>query len=122
MKLRIVIVLMVSIGLLSSCKKLLNPRVKYFVDGTSTNYSVRYLDENGQIVSLDTIPYDWSHSFDAEKGDPVMIEATSFENDCWVKVYVYIDGKLLKSDYRYGDKLTARVEEKVTLVLTLLSK
>lgn len=99
-----------------SCKKVLNPRVKYFVDGTSTRYSVSYKNENGELVTVDTIPYNWSVSFDGEKDMPLLIEATAFENNCWAKVYVYIDGRLLNSDYQFGNKPTARVEEKLKLV------
>ena len=47
---------------------------------------------------------------------PLLIEAKAFENNCWAKVYVYIDGKLLNSDYQFGDKPTARVEEQLKLV------
>lgn len=108
----IVLLSILSVG----CKKVLNPRVKYLVEGTAQNYVVSYKDALGTTISADTVPYYWSISFDGKKGDNLMISATAIESSCWAKVYIYIDGKLLGSDYQFGNYPTASVTRKLKLV------
>ena len=98
------------------CNKLINPRVVYLVEGTASSYQVSYINNAGTTISIDTVPYNWSVSFDGAKGDDLMITATGLENNCWAKVYIYIDGKLLGSDYQFGDTPTASVAKKLKLV------
>lgn len=98
------------------CNKIINPRVVYLVEGTAQSYAVSYKNADGATITLDTVPYNWSVSFDGAKGDDLMITATAAENNCWTKVYIYIDGKLLGSDYQFGDRPTATVAKKLKLV------
>lgn len=111
-----------SIALLSisiclvSCGKIIKPRVVYLVEGTASQYSVSYQNADGDIVNVDTVPYYWSISFDGKKGDDLMISATGLENNCWVKVYIYSDGKLLGSSYEFGNQPTASVSKELKLV------
>lgn len=100
----------------SGCKKMVSPRVKYFVDGTSPTYSVLYKDAIGTDIILDTVPYNWSVSFESRKDAPLMLSATAHNDNSWAKVYIYIDGKLLESEYKFGDKETARVETILKLI------
>ena len=81
------------------------------IDGT-----LSYINDAGTTVDIDTVPYNWSISFEGSKGDDLMITATGLENNCWAKVYIYIDGKLLGSDYQFGDTPTATVAKKLKLV------
>lgn len=112
----LLLILMVLVFAATGCKKTLNPRVKYFVDGTSSTFSVTYKDNDGQIIALDTVGYGWSVSFTGKKGDDLFFSATSHETNCWTKVYIYIDGKLLGYDYQFGDYTTATLNKKLKLV------
>lgn len=94
-----------------SCKnKLLGGRVTYYVDGTSTFYQVTYKNADGELVELADVPYDWSISFDADRGDDLYISATAQEPNSWVKVWIYVDGKELYKAAEKGDMLTATAE------------
>lgn len=111
------IALLVSVAMASSsCNKIINPRVVYLVEGTASQYQVTYKNADGAIIEMDTVPYNWSVSFEGSKGDDLLISATGMENNCWAKVYIYIDGKLLGSDYQFGDTPTASVAKKLKLV------
>lgn len=112
--LRFTLVVAVLLGCMG-CDKIINPRVVYLVEGTASSYNISYIDAQG-TTQIDTVPYNWSVSFEGSKGDDLMITATASENNCWAKVYIYIDGKLLGSDYQYGDKPTATVTKKLKLV------
>jgi hypothetical protein len=86
--------------ILYSCEKDTERQVDYRITDSASGFSVRYLDETGQLME-DNIEAQssqdiWTYSFVSVDGGIVFVSANYKDPESSIKVQVYIDGKVYK--------------------------
>jgi predicted secreted Zn-dependent protease len=110
MKYSILIFIIVPLVILSGCAKDSERQVKYLITDSVSGFTVRYLDESGQIITdmitTQSAEDKWTHEYSANDGDIVFVSANYKDPLSAIKVQIYIDGKVYKQAVSKQDTIS----------------
>lgn len=94
----------------TACEKDSSRLVSYRVTDSLSGFNVRYLDENGELVT-DKITVQsaldvWQYNFESYDGEIVFISTNYKDPASSVKVQILIDGKLYRQSSSKNDTLS----------------
>jgi hypothetical protein len=96
--------------LMASCEKDTGQIVTYRVSDSVSGFSIRYLDENGVLISekitMQSAQDAWQYSFTGYDGDIVFVSANYKDPASAVKVQIQVDGKLYRQAASKNDTNT----------------
>jgi hypothetical protein len=76
----------------------------YLVTKSQAGFNVTYLNEDGskksEKVVFNSKEDEWKYSFDAQKGDIVWISVLDTVPESYVRVVIYVNGKVYKQANR----------------------
>lgn len=96
--------------ILASCEKDNIRQVSYRVTDSVSGFNIRYLDENGELIS-DKITTQsaqdvWQYNFESHDGEIVFISTNYKDPASSVKVQILIDGKLYRQSASKNDTIS----------------
>ena len=110
MKNSILIIIIVPLVILFGCAKDKERQVKYVITDSVSGFTVRYLNDAGQIITDQVITQSaediWQHEFTANDGDIVFVSANYKDPLSAIKVQIYIDGKVYKQAVSKQDTIS----------------
>lgn len=110
MKYNILIIIIVSLVILFGCTKDNERQVKYVITDSVSGFTVRYLDESGQIITdmitTQSAEDKWAYEYRANDGDIVFVSANYKDPLSAIKVQIYIDGKVYKQAVSKQDTIS----------------
>ncbi|MFO7615442.1 MAG: hypothetical protein R6W71_12470 [Bacteroidales bacterium] len=110
MKYSILVFIIVPLVILSGCAKDSEQQVKYLITDSVSGFTVRYLDESGQIITdmitTQSAEDKWTHEYSANDGDIVFVSVNYKDPLSAIKVQIYIDGKVYKQAVSKQDTIS----------------
>ena len=95
--------------ILSACEKDNSRQVTYRITDSVSGFEVRYLDENGQLISemitTQSAQDIWQYTYVGEDGDIVFISANYKDPASAIKVQILVDGKLYRQSSSKNDTI-----------------
>jgi enterochelin esterase-like enzyme len=95
---------------LAACEKEASREVTYRVTDSVSGFSLRYLDENGQLqseqVNTQSAQDIWQYSYLGEDGDIVFVSTNYKDPSSSIKVQILVDGKLYRQSSSRNDTVS----------------
>jgi len=96
--------------MLAACAKDPGRQVKYLVTDSVSGFTIRYLNDAGQIITGQIVTQSaediWQYEFIAHDGDIVFVSANYKDPLSAIKVQIYIDGKVYKQAVSKQDTIS----------------
>ncbi|MBP7849281.1 MAG: hypothetical protein KA053_03295 [Lentimicrobiaceae bacterium] len=104
----IVFPFLMMMALFAACEKGVDQKeVVYLVTDSDAGYSLTYVDEEGTKKKINVVTAskddEWRYSFMGEPGSIVYISAVDTTQDSFVKLIIYVNGKVYKQGMRTED-------------------
>ena len=110
MKNIILIIIIVPLVILFGCAKDNERQVKYLITDSVSGFTVRYLNDAGQIIADQVITQSaediWQYTFTSNDGDIVFVSANYKDPLSAIKAQIYIDGKVYKQAVSKQDTIS----------------
>lgn len=106
------------IFMVASCKnEATDPTVTYEVTTQNENFTISYLDGNGEYIEKTISTNDWTTSFNGKIGDSVSISIRANTLNDMIEAKIIYDGKIIKDVVTYGqqsgDYVSANISTKL---------
>lgn len=107
---RLIIIIFALVTIIASCTDVNKKNVKYIATGAISAYNLQHLNENNELVDIETTPQSaqdqWSYSYIADEGEIVYISGYYKDINSSLKLMILVDGKVYKQASNTSDTIS----------------